>query len=244
MVERIVLALIILAPALASADSGPTVSAQPAPAQQVEQIEPPAAAIPLAPPSMIAPRNPATSPPATGSQWYGWQILISDAAVFSFAGLTHNAGVAYGWVGSGAIVHWGHGNVGRGLASAALRVGLPRRPLPGRRERPRLPGRLVRPQRYGHRWADRYGGRRADRLRAARTRERAHPGRGPRGAAQPRCRGFACRARRSIRVGPRPRRPILIPGTCCRRERRTLRASAHRAGYARALAVDATGATQ
>ena len=125
MVERIVLALIILAPALASADSGPTVSAQPAPAQQVEQIEPPAAAIPLAPPSMIAPRNPATSPPATGSQWYGWQILISDAAVFSFAGLTHNAGVAYGWVGSGAIVHWGHGNVGRGLASAALRVGLP-----------------------------------------------------------------------------------------------------------------------
>jgi hypothetical protein len=126
MVERIVLALIVLAPALANAGVGPTVSAQPAPAPQVEQVEsPPAAAIPLAPPSMIAPREPATSPPAAGSQWYGWQILISDAAVFSFAGLTRNASVAYGWVGGGAIVHWGHGNVGRGLASAALRVGLP-----------------------------------------------------------------------------------------------------------------------
>jgi hypothetical protein len=74
---------------------------------------------------MVAPREPATSPPAASSQWYGWQILLSDAAVFSFAGLTHNASVAYGWVGGGAIVHLGHGNVGRGLASAALRAGLP-----------------------------------------------------------------------------------------------------------------------
>jgi hypothetical protein len=117
MVERIVLASIVVAAVTARAD------AQPAPAPQVE---PPAAeAIPLAPPSMVAPREPATSPPAASSQWYGWQILLSDAAVFSFAGLTHNAGIAYGWVGGGAIVHLGHGNVGRGLASAALRAGLP-----------------------------------------------------------------------------------------------------------------------
>jgi hypothetical protein len=126
MMKRVVLALIVLAPALANADAGPTGSAQPAHAPQVEQVEPPpAAAIPLAPPSMIAPRDPATSPPATSSQWYGWQILISDAAVFSVAGLTRNASVAFGWVGGGTIVHWGHGNVGRGLASAVLRVGLP-----------------------------------------------------------------------------------------------------------------------
>ena len=132
MVERIVVvlvvALIVLAPALANAGVGPTVSAQPAPAPQVEQDEsPPTAAIPLAPPSMVAPRDRATSPPAAaaGSQWYGWQVLISDAAVFSFAGITGDARIAYGWVGSGAIVHWGHGNIGRGLASAALRVGLP-----------------------------------------------------------------------------------------------------------------------
>jgi hypothetical protein len=117
MVERIVLASIVVAAVTSRAD------AQPAPAPQVEP--PAAAAIPLAPPSMVAPRDPATSPPAASSQWYGWQILLSDAAVFSFAGLTRNASVAYGWVGGGAIVHLGHGNVGRGVASAALRAGLP-----------------------------------------------------------------------------------------------------------------------
>jgi hypothetical protein len=117
MVERLVLALIMAAAVTSRAD------AQPAPAPQAEP--PPAAAIPLAPPSMAAPRDPAISPPAASSQWYGWQILISDAAVFSFAGLIRNPSVAYGWVGGGAIVHLGHGNVGRGLASAALRVGLP-----------------------------------------------------------------------------------------------------------------------
>jgi hypothetical protein len=46
--KRVVLALIVLAPALANADAGPTGSAQPAHAPQVEQVEPPpAAAIPL-----------------------------------------------------------------------------------------------------------------------------------------------------------------------------------------------------
>jgi hypothetical protein len=126
MVARIVLASIVLSPALANAGAGPTVSAQPALAPQVEQVEPPpAAAIPLAPPSLVAPRDPAKPPTAASSQWYGWQILLSDAAVFSFAGLTNNPVVAYGWIGSGAIVHLGHGNIGRGMASAALRVGLP-----------------------------------------------------------------------------------------------------------------------
>jgi hypothetical protein len=115
--ERIVLALIVVTAVTSRAD------AQPAPAPQGE---PPAAAtIPLAPPSMTAPRDPATSPPAASSQWYGWQIVLSDAAVFSFAGLTQHASVAYGWLGGGAIVHFGHGNVGRGLGSAALRAGLP-----------------------------------------------------------------------------------------------------------------------
>src|SRR5215468_7936958 len=109
MVERIGLALIMVAAVISRAD------AQPAPADEVEP--PPPEAIPLAPPSMTAPHEPATSPPAASSHWYGWQILISDAAVLSFAGLTKNAGIAYGWVGSGAIVHLGHGNLGRGFAS-------------------------------------------------------------------------------------------------------------------------------
>ena len=97
--------------------------AQPAP---TPQAEPPSyVAIPLAPPSMTAPRDPPTSPPASSSRWYGWQILLTDAAVFSFAGLTQNVSVAYGWVGGGAIVHFGHGNIGRGIGSAMLRVSLP-----------------------------------------------------------------------------------------------------------------------
>jgi hypothetical protein len=45
--------------------------------------------------------------------------------VFSFAALTQSTSVAYGWVGSGSIVHFGHGNPGRGIASAVLRVSLP-----------------------------------------------------------------------------------------------------------------------
>lgn len=116
MVERIVLALVMFAAVTRA-------HAQPAPAPQVEPS--PAAAIPLAPPSMVAPRDPATAPPAASSQWYGWQILISDAAVFGFAGLTQNPNIAYGWIGGGTIVHFSHGNFGRGLASAALRVALP-----------------------------------------------------------------------------------------------------------------------
>lgn len=140
MVERIALAWIVLAPALASAanptvgvsadsDSrSPTVAAAASPAGAPPAPAPPAeppAVLPLAPPSSVVPRDAATVPPATRLQWYGWQILISDAAVFSVAAATDNAGIAYGWVGSGAVVHLGHGNIGRFLASAALRVSLP-----------------------------------------------------------------------------------------------------------------------
>src|SRR5256885_16748594 len=100
MVERLVLALIMAAAVTSRAD------AQPAPAPPVE---PPAtAAIPLAPPSMVAPRDPATSPPAASSQWYGWQILIGDAAGFSFAAFSQNPSVAYGWVGRRRVVDPGH----------------------------------------------------------------------------------------------------------------------------------------
>lgn len=117
MVERIVIALSVVAAMAAGAN------AQPARAPQAEPPTP--ESIPLAPPSMTAPQAPATSPAAVASQWYGWQILVSDAAVFSFAGLTRNASVAYGWIGGGTVVHFGHGNIGRGVASAALRTGLP-----------------------------------------------------------------------------------------------------------------------
>jgi hypothetical protein len=117
MVERIVLTLVVVAVVTARAE------AQPVPAPQAEP--PPAAEIPLAPPSMTAPHEPAPAPPAASKQWYGWQILIGDAAVLTVATVTQNPSVAYGWVGSGAIVHLFHGNAHWSFASAALRAGLP-----------------------------------------------------------------------------------------------------------------------
>jgi hypothetical protein len=163
---------------------------------------------------MVAPREPATSPPAASSQWYGWQILLSDAAVFSFAGLTHNASVAYGWVGGGAIVHLGHGNVGRGLASAVLRAGLPIIGLAlGAASASGCTGD----------WCGlgevvvggAIGMVSAELIDVALLAHDSAPplGHGQRGAAQPRRRGLAGRARRSIRGRPRPRRSILIPGS-------------------------------
>jgi hypothetical protein len=121
MVERITLALVVALVVVAAVTS--RAGAQPAPATQVEP--PPAMAIPLTPPSMAPQRGPDTPAPAASPHWYGWQILLGDAAVFSLAGFAKNPSVAYGWVGSGPFVHFGHGNVGRGLGSAALRVGLP-----------------------------------------------------------------------------------------------------------------------
>lgn len=84
----------------------------------------PASASPaLAPPSMVAPREVPTTAPAT--EWYGWQILIADGTMLGLAAATRSGGALYGWLGTGALVHWTHGNVGRGLASIGLRASLP-----------------------------------------------------------------------------------------------------------------------
>jgi len=65
-------------------------------------------------------------------RWYGWQILLCDVAAegFGVAALaSHSVALL---VPSGAIhvlggpiVHWAHGNVGRGFASLGLRLVLP-----------------------------------------------------------------------------------------------------------------------
>src|SRR5690349_2116837 len=115
MVDRIVLAL-IRPPALTS-----RADAQPALATQMES--PPTAAIPRAPPPMPEPREPASLPDS--SRGHGWQIRISDVAVCSSAARILKPGVSYGWVGGPAIRYFGHGDVGRGLASPVLRAGLP-----------------------------------------------------------------------------------------------------------------------
>ena len=42
--------------------------------------------------------TPAKVPTAT--EWYGWQILGADAAVFTTAGVAQNGVIAFGWIGS------------------------------------------------------------------------------------------------------------------------------------------------
>src|SRR4051812_16722699 len=102
-----------------------TADAHASPVAPATQAHAPLVVAPLAPPSMVAPHDPETpTPPTAVSQWYGWQILVADGTVLGLAVATRSSGVAYGCLGSGAVVHWTRGNVGRGLASVALRVGL------------------------------------------------------------------------------------------------------------------------
>ncbi len=68
------------------------------------------------------------------SRWYGWQTLITDGASLAMlmggASANDSAGT---WVAlsgltyalGGPIVHWAHGNGGKGAASLGLRLGLP-----------------------------------------------------------------------------------------------------------------------
>jgi hypothetical protein len=81
--------------------------------------------------------QPLSSPLHTVSSWYGWQTLMADGAWLLVsvaavgAGATGGPSEALGWVSlggyflGGPIVHFGHGNVGKGLGSLALRSGLP-----------------------------------------------------------------------------------------------------------------------
>jgi hypothetical protein len=78
----------------------------------------------LAPPTLA--RRPKT-------RWYGWQTLITDGT--SIAMLVGGAGTKEPgtWIAlsgltyalGGPIVHWAHGNGGKGAASLGLRLGLP-----------------------------------------------------------------------------------------------------------------------
>jgi hypothetical protein len=67
-------------------------------------------------------------------RWYGWQTLITDSAglamLFAATTTSNNTGswlAASGLTYSlgGPIVHWAHGNGGKGAASLGLRLGLP-----------------------------------------------------------------------------------------------------------------------
>lgn len=103
---------------------------------------------PQAPPPPVPPTHSASSPatapgdwhtddggwgqrqesPASKSKpetrWYGWQTLAVDALAIPVAFLKPEVGIGTYALGP-PIVHWAHGNPGRGAGSLAIRVGVP-----------------------------------------------------------------------------------------------------------------------
>ena len=100
---------------------------------------PPLAAVPEAPTPVRESAQPPSSPVPTASSWYGWQTLTTDGAsallmvmaLSSSNGSSSETATAVAWLSvgtfvvGGPIVHFAHGNAGKGLGSLALRVGLP-----------------------------------------------------------------------------------------------------------------------
>src|SRR5689334_1053511 len=72
--------------------------------------------------------------PATKQEWYGWQILASDAATLATTGLLLGTlknedygqfNFYAGYLVAAPTIHLAHGNVGTALGSFGLRAGLP-----------------------------------------------------------------------------------------------------------------------
>jgi len=64
--------------------------------------------------------------PATETRWYGWQIILADAATVGLSLATKDGHVAaVGYVGAAPLVHLAHLQVGRAGISLALRVVAP-----------------------------------------------------------------------------------------------------------------------
>jgi hypothetical protein len=76
---------------------------------------------------------PPLSEPEKGQRtWYGWQILVSDAAsaaTFLAGAKIDSSGVVglgvAGYLAGGPAIHFGHGSFARGMASLGFRVGAP-----------------------------------------------------------------------------------------------------------------------
>jgi len=81
------------------------------------------------------PPAPSVPKPARRSRWYGWQNLAADGASLSLVvsglavgdkGGSYLAGAgAAGWALGGPLIHFGHKNPGRAMASFGLHVVLP-----------------------------------------------------------------------------------------------------------------------
>ena len=116
-------------------ETAPSAEPEPAP----DRASPALAAPPAAPAAVPGSAQPPSSSLHTVSHWYGWQtlttdgasILMSVVALNSLSGSDSGTANALGllsvgtFVAGGPIVHFAHGNVGKGLGSLALRVGLP-----------------------------------------------------------------------------------------------------------------------
>lgn len=75
------------------------------------------------PPEPPAPPPRAAPPP---EHWYGWQILVSDAASLTLAVATQQTWLAApGYLVAPPLIHMFHGQNTRALASAGMRIGLP-----------------------------------------------------------------------------------------------------------------------
>ena len=80
-----------------------------------------------------ADHSPDGAPRSQHRHWYGWQTLIVDGmsilvvpVVAAKADSSAGTGLAVGgYFLGGPIVHWAHGQVGKGFGSLGLRVGLP-----------------------------------------------------------------------------------------------------------------------
>lgn len=88
------------------------------------------------PAASVSPATPwarnASLAPAPSGRWYGWQVLLCDLAAegFGLAAVLSRSAILLVPSGAlhalgGPIVHWSHGNAGRGFASLGLRLGLP-----------------------------------------------------------------------------------------------------------------------
>lgn len=116
----VVIAALTLAPPALADDDAPNGGAQP---------------MASAPPS-----TPSHTPATTEHRWYGWQILLIDAGSIALGsalaytaidksspgiGVASGAVLVGGYGFGGPVVHWRHGNLGRGLTSLGLRLLVP-----------------------------------------------------------------------------------------------------------------------
>ncbi len=128
-------AALLCAPSRAHADTQGTPNQPPEMLAPVEP--PPAAAAPATPPPSQAQPVPTYARYQQrrrheDTRWYGWQNLIVDGGVIvgglALSAATAEAGgvvLVTGYFFGGPIVHWSHGQVGRGFASLGIRVAAP-----------------------------------------------------------------------------------------------------------------------